>query len=275
VSAVNPVANTARWTAAIRACETERHDRLFDDPLARALAGDEGFRLLGPTGPEVADVGVYVSIRTKFFDDFIMRASTSGLRQVVLLAAGMDARAFRLAWPSETTVFELDSPELLAAKNGILAREGAQPRCRRVSVPVDLSEVWGGELRNKGFDRLEPALWIAEGLFFYLDPPVVYGLQEELSGLAAPGSRLGADFVSESFLTSPWMRGALASLEARGMKWRSGTDHPEAMLVKFGWQADVRQPGEEGVGEGRWPHPVFPRSFAEVPHSLLVTAVKN
>jgi methyltransferase (TIGR00027 family) len=272
---MNPVAQTARWTAAIRACETDRPDRLFEDPLARALAGEEGFRLLGPTGPQVGDVGVYVAIRTKFFDDFILRAASDGLRQVVMIAAGMDARAFRLSWPAGTTVFEVDTSELLALKNEILAGEGAEPQCRRVCAPADLSGAWAPELRSRGFDDAAPALWIAEGLFFYLNPPLVHALVKQLSGLAALGSRLGADFVSESFLTSPWMQDALASLEARGMAWRSGVDEPETMLAEFGWQAEVRQPGEEGVGLGRWPYPVFPRSFAQVPHSLLVTAVKQ
>jgi methyltransferase (TIGR00027 family) len=272
---MNPVANTARWTAAIRACETERPDRLFEDPLARALAGDEGFRLLGPGGPQVADVGVYVAVRTRFFDDFITRAVSEGLRQVAMVAAGMDARAFRLSWPAGTTIFELDTPESLAVKNDILAREGSPPQCQRICVPVDLSQEWPEELRSRGFNTLEPTLWIAEGLFFYLDLPVVERLLAQISGLAAPGSQFGADFVSASFLTSPWMKGALASLEARGMTWRSGIDEPETMLDDLGWQAEIRQPGEEGVGLGRWPFPVFPRSFTQVPHNLLVTAIRK
>lgn len=272
---MNPIANTSRWTAAIRAYETDRPDRLFEDPLARALAGEEGFRLVGPAGPQVGDVGVYVAIRTKFFDDFIMRASSEGLRQVVMVAAGMDARAFRLPWPAGTTVFELDSAELLALKNEILAREDAQPLCQRICVPVDLSAAWPEQLRSHGFNELEPTLWIAEGLFFYLDSAAVHTLVEQLSALAEVGSQIGADFVSESFLTSPWMKDALASLEARGMSWRSGIDEPEVMLAQFGWQAEVRQPGEESVGVGRWPYPVVPRSFVQVPHSLLLTAVKK
>jgi methyltransferase (TIGR00027 family) len=272
---MSPVANTARWTAAIRAYETERPDRLFDDPLARALAGEEGLHLLGPAGPKLEDVGAYVAIRTKFFDDFLTRASSEGLRQVVVLAAGMDTRPFRLSWTAGTTVFEIDTPELLAMKNKILTLEGARPRCRRVCVPVDLLTAWPAELRSQGFNALEPALWIAEGLFFYLDPPVVQTILRQLSELAKAGSRLGADFVSESFFTSPWMKNALASLEARGMGWHSGMDDPEAVLSGFGWEAEVRQPGEQGAGVGRWPYPVVPRNVAEVPHSLLVTATKR
>jgi methyltransferase (TIGR00027 family) len=272
---MNPIGNTAYWTAAIRAYETERSDRLFEDPLARALAGEEGLGLLGPAGPQIADVGAYVAIRTKFFDDFLMRASSEGLRQVVIVAAGMDARAFRLLWSPGTTVFELDTPELLAVKNSILASESARPQCRRVCVPVDLLSAWPAELRDQGFKDLEPALWIAEGLFFYLDAPRVRTLVGQLSELARAGSQLCADFVSESFLTSPWMKDSLASLEARGMAWRSGIDEPETMLSEFGWQSEVRQPGEESVGTGRWPYPVVPRSFAQVPHSLLVTAIKK
>jgi len=272
---MSPVANTARWTAAIRAYETERPDRLFDDPLARTLAGEEGLHLLGPAGPKLDDVGAYVAIRTKFFDDFLIQASREGLRQVVMLAAGMDTRPFRLSWTDGTTVFEIDTPELMAMKNKILALEGARPRCRRVCVPVDLSAAWPAELRSQGFNALEPAVWIAEGLFFYLDPSVVQTILRQLSGLAKAGSRLGADFVSESFFTSPWMKNALASLEARGMGWHSGMDEPEAVLSGFGWEAEVRQPGEEGAGVGRWPYPVVPRNVAEVPHSFLVTATKR
>jgi len=272
---VNPVANTARWTAAIRAHETQRPDRLFDDPWASVLAGEEGFSLLGPAGPEVADVGVYVAVRTRFFDDFIVRALRQGLRQVVMVAAGMDARAYRLEWPDGTTLFELDTVESLAVKGEILERAGAKPQCRRICVPVDLSANWAKQLCGAGFDALQPALWIAEGLFFYLELPVVHVLLGQLSKLATTGSQLGADFISESFLTSPWMKGALASLEARGMTWRSGIDEPETLLAELGWRAEVRQPGEEGVGDGRWPYPVFPRSFAQMPRSLLVTAVRS
>jgi methyltransferase (TIGR00027 family) len=160
-------------------------------------------------------------------------------------------------------------------KNEILGRERIPAQCRRICVPVDLSAEWADALQAQGFNRSEPALWIAEGLFFYLDAPVVDRVLAQISGLAAAGSQLGADFVSASFLTSPWMKGALSSLEAQGMSWKSGIDEPEAMLDKFGWRAEVRQPGEDGVGVGRWPFPVFPRSFVQVPHNLLVTATRK
>lgn len=192
-----------------------------------------------------------------------------------MVAAGMDARAFRLSWPPGTTIFELDTAESLAVKDEILAREGIPAQCRRIPVPVDLSAEWAGDLQSQGFHHSEPALWIAEGLFFYLDSPVVESVLAQVSGLAEAGSQLGADFVSASFLISPWMKGALRSLEAQGMSWRSGIDEPEIMLDQFGWRAEVRQPGEEGIGARRWPYPVFPRSFVQFPHNLLVTATRK
>jgi methyltransferase (TIGR00027 family) len=270
---MDPVSTTARWTAAVRAVESDREDRLFHDPLAGVLAGEEGFRLLGDAG--VSDVGVYVAIRTRFFDDFIMQVAGDGVRQVVLVAAGMDARAFRLAWPEGTSLYELDRPELLRVKDEILARQSAEARCRRVAVGVDLTGDWTDALLAAGFRPDERSLWIAEGVFFYLVQSEVDHLLARLSALASTGSRLGADFINESFLTSPWMALALAEMERRGMPWLSATDHPETLLGACGWSAEVTRPGEEGAGAGRWPYPVPPRGIPGIPESFLVRAAKS
>jgi methyltransferase (TIGR00027 family) len=134
---VDPVAQTSRWMAAARARESERPYRLFDDPLAPALAGPEGFAWLQRMQPvpRFGGLALYVVLRTRFFDDFLGHACWgAGARQVVLLAAGMDARAFRLNWPPRTRLYELDRPEVLLAKDEILARAQARPACERRAI---------------------------------------------------------------------------------------------------------------------------------------------
>src|SRR5215210_645985 len=120
---MDPLGQTSQWMAAVRACESERPDRLFEDSLAEALAGPEGFGCMSRM--EFAQLwrgpGLYIVIRTRFFDDFLICSSWSAeVRQIVLVAAGMDARAFRLEWPPSTRLYELDRPEVLAAKETIV-----------------------------------------------------------------------------------------------------------------------------------------------------------
>src|SRR6185369_10222448 len=140
----------------------------------------------------------YVVIRTRFLDDFVVSAVRQDLRQVVILAAGMDTRAFRLPWPEGVTLFEIDQPELLKVKDEILRGEGAKPLCRRVAIGANLQTDWTGPLADAGFVPGAPSLWLAEGLFFYLEDSALRSILEKLSSLALSGSRLGCDFVSQS-----------------------------------------------------------------------------
>jgi methyltransferase (TIGR00027 family) len=274
---VDPITSTARWTAAQRARESERPDHLFVDPLASALAGDEGRAMLEQSelARPVSDAAPYLAVRTSFFDEFLLREANTGLRQVVIVAAGMDSRAYRLSWPAGTTIYELDRPELLALKDEILARVGAVPACRRVPVGVDLESDWPASLLATGFAPADPTLWLVEGLTYYLEEAACARLLDRLSSLAAPGSRLGVDLVSASFLTSPWTQNALQAMAGRGMAWRFGNDDPEAFLAAHGWQSQVIQPGDADANYGRWPHPVPPRNLRESPHSFLVIGRKG
>jgi methyltransferase (TIGR00027 family) len=206
---MDPVGMTSRWVAAARARESQRPDRLFDDPLAAALAGPEGFAWLDdmeraqPWGqPEL-----YVVVRTRFFDDFLLHASwEAGTRQVVLLAAGMDARAFRLAWPPGTRLYELDQPEVIDAKDAVTSSVGAYPTCERWVIGVDLERpFWPEALLSAEYEAQEPSVWLAEGLLFYLTEAAARRLLRSASVLAAPRSRLGADLVNRALLTSPVM----------------------------------------------------------------------
>jgi methyltransferase (TIGR00027 family) len=245
-----PVIDTARWAAAQRARESERPDRLFLDPLAATLAGEEGriaLQLSEKYNPRHEDTANYISIRIRFFDDIAQEGAAHGIRQIVLPAAGMDARAYRLPWPEETTFYELDHSELLAIKEKILEQQTLAPKAKRVTIGADLKEDWARRVVDSGFAQDERSIWLIEGLFYYLDEPAVHHVLKEVSALAAPGSVLVTDMVSQSFLTSPWMQPTLKAMEERGMAWRFGTDDPAGLFARHGWDANTRQPGEEGA----------------------------
>lgn len=276
----HPVSRTARLTAAARAREAQRETPLFVDPFAEALAGPEGFEFMdrleaasrppGWTGPPE---NPYVVVRTRFIDDFITSVLAKPIHQVVLIAAGLDTRPFRLALPAETRWFELDRPEVLQFKQEVLDGLGAKARCRRVPLAVDLEKAgWPQELIGAAFAPGDPTLWVIEGLLPYLEEQAVDGLLAQVDPLASPGSRLVADLPGRSFLQSPWVRSTLEAMEREGAPWRFGTDDPEALFAAHGWRATARRPGEEGVSWGRWPFPVPPRGATQFPQSYIVTA---
>jgi methyltransferase (TIGR00027 family) len=272
----NPIGPTSRWMAAARARESERADRLFDDPLAAALAGSEGFAWLErmeaaalPGGP-----GLYAVIRTRFFDDFLLQVcKSSGARQVVLAAAGMDTRAFRLGWPSRTRLYELDLPEVLEAKDLVIEDAGAKASCERRTVGVDLQqESWPEGLLAAGYRPESQSVWLIEGLLFYLTRIAVHGLLEKVGTLTATGSLLGLDVMNKGLFFSPVAWPQQAVLAWRGAPGLFGTDDPETLLGHHGWEADVTQPGEDRANFGRWPRPMLPREVPGLPRSFLVRA---
>jgi methyltransferase (TIGR00027 family) len=270
---MDPVGLTALLVAAARAREHERPDRLFSDPYAAALAGEEGAGLLADMERASGDThsNPYLSIRVRFFDDLLLAAvSSAGVRQVVLLAAGMDTRAFRLPWPAGTEVYELDRPDVLASKDPILESMGAVSHCTRHRLDVDLARPWGQALQEAGFDRHTPSIWLAEGLLQYLDDAAARQVMSQAAQLAAPGSVLGANLVSGAFLTHPATRSFRDLFAQLGAPWQWGTDEPEAFFAQYGWRATVTVPGEEGANFGRWPWPVTRDPAA--PRLFLVTA---
>lgn len=274
------LAFTARWAAAQRARESQRPDRLFHDPLATALAGPEGaemLRLSEVTNPRAKQTAEYMVVRTRFVDDFLLRSMNEpGLprTQVVMLAAGMDSRAYRLSSPPGTVFYELDQPAVLALKQELLQRTEVPVPVRRIPVAVNLLSDWIQPLETAGFQRAQPSIWILEGLLFYLKEPEVRRLLEGVSRCAAPSSALAADLISASFLTSPWTQPALQTMKERGMGWYWGTDDPEQFFGELGWEATAVQPGEEGAHYGRWSDPVFPRAQRELPRGFFVTGRK-
>lgn len=264
------VASTGLLVAAIRAMESTRDDRLFTDPFAGKLAGETGRQLLAAA---VAATGerstMQIVVRTRFFDDALLRAARVA-EQVVILAAGMDARAYRLAWPDATTVYELDQQAVIAAKADLLA--GDAPRCRRVAIGVDLADDWPGALQTAGFDRETPTVWLIEGLLQYLDEGAVRTLFERVDTLSAPNSTLLYDVVGKTLLESPMMAPLLESMAEQGSPWLFGTDEPGELAERHGWSANVTDIAEPGNAWNRWYAPATPMNVPDVPRGYFVEA---
>jgi methyltransferase (TIGR00027 family) len=272
----NGVAWTARLTAAVRALETERSDRLFGDPLAAMLAGAEALARL-ESRPSEARGNPFIPIRTRVFDDRLLRAANDGdIRQIVLLAAGFDSRAFRLRWPHGLTLWELDQSAVLDSKNAILASASATPTCERRTLGVDLASAdWSNLLRADGYRIDERSAWLIEGLVYYIDKPSVGRILATCASLAAPGSVLAMDCVSEDYLTSEYTESYVRGLARLGAPWLFGSNDPASLLAAHGWQADViLQPGDEGANFGRWPRRVPPRHIPGLPRAFLVLATR-
>ena len=275
----NPIAPTSRWMAAARARESERADRLFYDPLAAALAGPEGFAWLErmEAAAQSEGPGLYPVIRTRFFDDFLLDSCRRlGVRQVVLAAAGLDTRAFRLGWPSRTRLYEMDLPEVLDAKEDVIDKAGAKPNCERLTVGVDLRETtWPEALLARGYRPERPSVWLIEGLLYYLTRAAVHELLEKVGALTVTGSLLGLDVMNRGLFFSPVAWPMQVALARRGAPGRFGTNNPETLMARHGFEADVTQPGEEGANFGRWPRPMLPREVPALPRSFLVRAHRS
>ncbi|MGX7674444.1 class I SAM-dependent methyltransferase [Plantactinospora sp. DSM 117369] len=269
---MDDISYTAQWTAAVRALENERSDGLFRDEYARHLAEPRGFELLERY--QGAGVSDFVAVRTRYIDDALARIlAETGIRQVVLLANGMDVRTHRLDWPAGTTVYEVDHGPLLDEKQARLAKLAAEPRVPTVPIKADLAGDWLEVLKSGGFGPAERTLWIAEGLLFFLTEEQAGRLLETVAGACPSGSRLVVDMTSAALLRHPMTQSFLRRLREDGTPWQFGTDEPERFLAAHGWVVqDLRQPGEPGAGEGRWPYAVAPRQARGVPRSWLISA---
>jgi len=233
---MDPVASTAHWVAAARARESTRADALFRDPLAAALAGDEGERWMADAGAAAASG--YVAVRTRFFDDELLAAARDrGVRQIAILAAGLDARAYRLSFPAGTRLFEVDRPEVLAYKDRVLAAAGATPRCARATLGADLTRPWAARLSALGFRSDAPSAWLVEGLLPYLREREVRRLLAQISRLAAPGSALALDVPGADPFTVPAFAPHAEEMRARGIRMHFTCDDPARLLDAFGWSA--------------------------------------
>ena len=268
------VAQTARWTAASRARESRRPDRLFDDPLAAVLAGDEGASLLTHFHTaHAADTGnPFLPIRTRWFDDFLAETVKPG-SQVVSLGAGLDTRAYRLDWPDGVTLFEVDHPALLSYKHKTLGPTGATRRCETHEVPVDLAGNWAASLRSAGFRPGARTVWFGEGLLFYLPEQLARNVVTTAARLSGPASRLAVDLIGTGIFRFRYMREFLRRLEAANSPWVFGTDDPSGFIESCGWHVLAEnEPGHPTANYGRWPELASPSTFPNLPRSYLMSA---
>jgi len=205
------VGSTAVMVAAARAQETDSPNPLIRDPYARLLVAGAGAGMwenflensmqerIAAADPQIAAIFAnmlsYQAVRTHFFDAFFTAAVESGVRQVVILASGLDSRAYRLDWPDGTVVFKIDQPKVLEYKSAMLAGHGAVPTADRREVAIDLRQDWPAALKAAGFDPARPTAWLAEGLLMYLPAEAQDRLFEQITELSAPGSRVSAEAV--------------------------------------------------------------------------------
>ena len=199
------VGATATMVAAQRALAAAGPEPLIDDPFAaplvRAVGLDIYTRLVDGEIPVTEDsdfdperMGRGMGLRTRFFDRFFLDAVEAGVRQAVILAAGLDARAYRLPWPAGTVVYEVDLPAVIEFKSATLSALGAEPTAERRTVGVDLRDDWPAALVAAGFDPTAPTAWSAEGLLVYLPPAAQDALFDNITAHSAPGSRLACEF---------------------------------------------------------------------------------
>ncbi|WP_433036999.1 class I SAM-dependent methyltransferase [Actinomycetospora sp. CA-053990] len=242
---IDPVATTARLTAASRARDSRRADRLVDDPLASVLAGAQGEEMLAQ-----AEAGDVIPVRTRWFDDRLRAAVASGVDQVVLVAAGMDTRAWRLGLGPTTLLVEVDRPELLALKADLLAT-APPPDATRVPVGADLTTAWDDDVLAAGIDPARPVCWVVEGLLQYLAADDVDRLLDRITALSAPGSHLLIDVVGQALLDLLAPTPMLARFARLGMPWVFGSDDPAGLVAGRGWTSEVHLFGEVAVASGR------------------------
>lgn len=280
---VTGIGMTALAVAAARALESRRDDRLVSDPFAEAFVRAAPSPTPIPTRFEDIDeddedkvmwaaMADYVGVRSRFFDTVLTDAGRAGVRQVVILAAGLDARAYRLDWAPGTVVYELDRAKVLEFKDSVLA--GTEPRCHRRTVAVDLRDDWPAALREAGFDASVPTAWIAEGLLPYLPDDATAALFARIDELSAPGGWVAVEHAEGNLAESDEMP------SMRRMSWRLGVDlgdlwpddqtvDPVEWLERHGWTVTAATPPALAVSYGRPFGPAEPHMLQKM---LLIAA---
>jgi methyltransferase (TIGR00027 family) len=243
---------TATMVAAARAVATGSPNPLINDqfaePLVRAVGVDFFTKMAGGE-LDPRELGIdedkglrrfadAMAIRTEYFDNFFLDATSAGVRQAVILASGLDSRAYRLRWPAGTTVFEVDQPQVIEFKTATLAGLGAQPTADRRAVAVDLRDDWPSSLTQAGFDPALRTAWIAEGLLGYLPAEAQDRLLDQITTLSAPGSRFATEGLLDiNDLNEPELR---RRMQRQSDRWREhGFELDVAALVYFDRRTDV------------------------------------
>jgi methyltransferase (TIGR00027 family) len=251
------VGATATAVAASRAVASQDPDALLHDPwadpLVRAVGMDTFVKLIDGQIEHGDDpllnrraMNEQIAVRTRFFDDFFLQATEAGIRQAVILASGLDTRAYRLPWPSGTNVFEIDQPQVLAFKTRTLADLGAEPTAQRTTVAIDLRDDWPAALRQAGFDPRQPTAWSAEGLLVYLPPEAQDRLFDNIAALSASGSRIATEHMDMRDVPADWAERLTERSRRIGSNinlaelFYTGDRNPAADYLRaHGWQTDI------------------------------------
>jgi methyltransferase (TIGR00027 family) len=287
------VGATATMVAAARALASAEATPLISDPyaapLVRAVGIDFFTKLVdgevsAEAGADINSVRLMadmMAVRTRFFDDFFLNSVRAGVRQAVILASGLDSRAYRLPWPDGTVVYEIDQPQVIGAKSATMAEIGAVPTADRRTVAVDLRDDWPAALQSSGFDVAQLTAWSAEGLLVYLPPEAQDRLFDDITALSAPESQLATEYHPDggasikdraSALNDQWGEHGfdvnLADLFYGGER-TPVADH----LTSHGWQVSTRTRPEMYKLYGR----SFPDAelLAPMRNSLSVTAIRK
>ncbi len=274
------VGATATMVAATRALASAEPNPIINDPFAAPLVRAVGLnffvRLVNGdiVASQTHDQAVQaerdlqletdsIAVRTRFFDDFFLNASRDGVRQAVILAAGLDARPYRLSWPSGSVVYEVDQPKVIEFKSAVMSALSAAPAADRRTVSIDLREDWPAALRRSGFDDTQPTAWSAEGLLMYLPPDAQDRLFDNITALSAPGSRLATEYHGDD--SGPTMSERAAQFNKRwatlgcdidlsGLFFDGERSNVAEYLNDRGWQVSTRPRRDLFADYGR----VFP-----------------
>ncbi|SOX56078.1 class I SAM-dependent methyltransferase, partial [Mycobacterium ahvazicum] len=282
------VGATATMVAAHRALSHD--EKLIDDPYAAALVRAVGIdvyvRMVDGQIPVGGDAefdprrtAEGMACRTRFYDQYFLAAARSGVAQAVILASGLDARAYRLPWPAGTVVYEVDLPDVIEFKTLTLGDLGAQPTAQRRAVAVDLRDDWAGALQAAGFDPTAPSAWSAEGLLVYLPDEAQDTLFDHITELSAPGSQLAFEFVPDTaiFADPRWrahhdrMSELGFEVDFNDLVYHGHRSHLVDHLKQRGWDVSSQTVKELHAANGfHYPDDDVAQAFADVTYSRAV-----
>jgi methyltransferase (TIGR00027 family) len=256
------VGATATFVASRRAMATKDPRGLINDPFAEPLVRAVGLDFFTKMMDGELDTSTIdnasparkqamidgMAVRTKYFDDYLIDATNNGVRQAVILASGLDARAYRLPWPAGTVVYELDQPQVIDFKTTTLAGIGAEPLTTRRTIPIDLRQDWPAALKAAGLDLTAPIAWLAEGLLIYLPPDAQDRLFDNITELSVPGSRVATEFVPgiidfdadrvREIMASSFLRDHGIDVDMPSLVYAGQRNHVADYLRAKGWNVE-------------------------------------
>ena len=288
------VGATATMVAAARAMASRAPDPLIDDPFAEPLVRAVGLEffvklldgevsMMESDDPNFNPLRVIdvMAVRTKFFDDFFLTSTTAGIRQAVILASGLDSRAYRLPWPPGTVVYEIDQQAVIGFKTGTLSALGAEPAAEHRPVAVDLRDDWPAALRANGFDASQPTAWSAEGLLAYLPPDAQDRLFDHITALSANGSRLATEFhpdgpaamaERQKVMADQWKQRGL-DLDLSTLMYHGERTPATDYLAAHGWRLSTQTRTEVFAAYGR--EMADDEATAALRNSIAITAIRD